>query len=200
MIERKINLCLVMLLLALAGFSTAAKANQYNYSFTFTETDGFGSSAASGQLEIVSGRAIDGYLDLTAGPAQGEYSLYTWNTGGISSVRVSGGTDLIVDNLVNIGANPFLDVYGLAFVTADHAEGIDLSLASGQTYNLGGYGAVGYAVPNANGQVILTGSVPDAASTLALLGFSLVAIIGIQRLQLCLPAGTGDNSIMPGGD
>lgn len=167
--------------LTLLGVSFSALANQYNYSFNFTETDGAGHSAAHGQLEIVNGQATDGYIDVTAGPAQGEYSLYTWNTGGISSVRVSGGTDLIVDNVVNTGADPFLDNYGLAFVTPDHAEGIDLSLAYGHTYNLGGYGVVGYGVPNANGNAVLTSSVPDATSTLALLGLSLVAIGYIQR-------------------
>jgi hypothetical protein len=171
----------VLAALALLAFSPSLiKADTYNYNLTFTETDGNGISAANGQLDIVGGYAVGGYLDVTAGPAQGTYDLYTWAGGGTSSVRVTGGTDLIVDNAVTVGGNPFLDIYGLAFTSPGDTEGIDFSLDSGTTYNLGGFGTFGYYVPNANGSATLS-AVPETSSTLALLGCSFGAIISVRR-------------------
>jgi len=152
--------------LALSALSPSlVKANTYNYDLKFTETDGNGNSAANGQLDIVGDHAVAGYLDVTAGAAQGTYSLYTWAGGGISSVRVTGGTDLIVDNAVTVGGNPFLDIYGLAFTSPGNTEGIDFSLDSGTTYNLGGFGTSGYYVPNANGNATLT-AVPETSGNI----------------------------------
>src|ERR1035437_4260804 len=148
------------------------------YNITF---DGGGSSAV-GQIDVVGGLAISGYLNVTTGPAQGTYSLYTWSGGGVSSVRVGGGTDLIVDNVVNVGAIPFFDVYGLAFV--NQPEGIDFSLNYGNVYNLAGFGPVGYAVPNATGTATLT-AVPDGGMTVALLGSALMSLGGLRRKLFC---------------
>ena len=144
----------VSLITVSAALTLTNNAHAVLYDFTF---NGDGSSA-SGQIDLVGGVAVSGTLDVTSGNAQGTYSLYTWNGGGISSIRVDGGTDLIVDNLVDVNSRPSLDVYGLAFVSSSYtgghpSEGIDLSLNYGTTYNLAGFGIDGYCNPNANGSV-----------------------------------------------
>jgi hypothetical protein len=152
-----------------------ARATLYDISFSG------GGSTAYGQIDVSGGVADSGLLDVTAGPATGTYSLYTWSGGGISSVRVTGGTDLIVDNIVDVGANPFLDIYGLAFVTGDHSEGIDFSLASGDIYNLAGFGPLGYAVPNAFGTATLT-AVPEPTTLIS--GALLLLPFGASTLRI----------------
>ena len=167
------------------GLAAQTYATPTTYDITFNG-DG---SVASGQIVVDGGVATSGYLDVTAGWGIGDYTLYTWTGPVVSSVRVSGGTDLIVDNLVNVGSYPFLDIYGLAFVSnlppPQPSEGMDLSLDSGTTYNLGGYGIDGYGDPNADGVATLT-AVPDGASTVLLLGFGLAAlgVMGLQRNRL----------------
>jgi hypothetical protein len=129
-----------------------AKATLYDVEFTG------GGSSASGQIDVVGGVAVSGSLDITAGPAQGVYSLYTWNGGGTSSVRIDGGTDLIVDNIV-VNSSPFFTGDGLAFISSAYtgglpSEGMVLSL-NGSVDNLIGFGVDGYGNPNANGIVTM---------------------------------------------
>jgi len=154
-----------------------ARATLYNFTFTG------GSSAANGQLDVNGGVATGGFLDVTAGTGIGTYSLFTWNGGGVSSVRVN-GTDLIVDNLVSPGSTPFLDVYGLAFVNnlANPTEGMDFSLNFGTTYNLGGFGTLGYYVPNSDGRAsIELAAVPEPTSLIA--GSMLLLPFGARSLR-----------------
>jgi len=171
----------LMMSVSVAGLALALSANAspFTYNLSF---NGDGSSA-TGVITIDNGFATSGYLDVTAGPALGSYGLYTWIGGGTSSIRVNGGTDLIVDNLVDANSDPSLDIYGLAFVSSGYtggypSEGIDLSLLSGTTYNLAGFGIDGYGVPNANGSVTLT-QVPEP-STLAMGG---LALLGLARIR-----------------
>ncbi|MDR3558366.1 MAG: hypothetical protein P4L61_02440 [Candidatus Pacebacteria bacterium] len=161
-----------MQLAALAILSIAAVQARANLTYDVT-FQGNG-TVANGQIILDNGVAVGGYLDVTAGAAQGAYSLYTWTGGGISSIRVGGGTDLIVDNLVNPGGSPMLDIYGLAFYSNAKdgggvpLEGIDLSLNYGTTYNLAGFGADGYGNPNADGSVAITASsVPEPSTIFA---------------------------------
>lgn len=172
----KTNMKLTMLAAVALALSAAneSKADPITYDFTFNG----GGSDANGQLIINNGVATAGYLDVTAGAGIGDYNLYTWvgEGSGTSSFRVNGGTDLIVDNLVNPGSNPALDVYGLGFyssalIDGQPAEGMALSLLSGTTINLEGFGTDGYGDPNANGELTLTPctcmttNVPDGMNT-----------------------------------
>jgi hypothetical protein len=164
----------IAVLAAGLGLAVQTQAGLYDVSFSG------GGSVANGQIDVESGVAVSGYLDVTAGAAQGTYSLYTWSGGGISSVRVTGGTDLIVDNIVNAGANPFLDVYGMAFVNSGHTEGIDFSINYGTTYNLAGFGSLGYGVPNANGSATIT-AVPEPTTMVAGVGAVGLVLAGMAR-------------------
>jgi hypothetical protein len=164
------NLKFQLAIAAAAGLAIQSQAALYDFTFS---GDG---SAADGTISVVGGVATGGTLDVTAGLAQGTYSLYTWAGGGTSSVRVTGGTDLIVDNLVTIGANPFLDTDGLAFVTVGDTEGIDFSLGSGTTYNLAGFGADGYNQPNAFGTATLV-AIPEPVSTTEFAGLSALGVL-----------------------
>jgi hypothetical protein len=163
----KTHMKLTMLAAVALALSAATETNAdpITYDVTFNG----GGSAANGQVTVDNGVATGGYLDVTAGAAIGDYTLYTWAGGGSSSFRVDGGTDIIVDNLVNVLSNPALDVKGLGFysgtqVGGDYPEGINLSLLSGTTINLSGFGTDGYGNPNANGELTLT-AVPDNMNT-----------------------------------
>jgi hypothetical protein len=169
---KRLQLAIIAAILVLA---VQARASLYDITFT----DG-GANVANGQIDVVGGVAISGYLNVTAGLALGsDYSLFTWIGGGIKSVRIT-GTDLIVDNLVNVGASPFFDVYGLAFVNGDLSEGLDLSL-NGSSDNLWGVGYTGYGIPNANGSVTLT-PVPEPTTMVA--GAMLLLPFGFSTLRI----------------
>ena len=163
------NLKFQLAIAAAAGLAIQSQAALYDFTFS---GDG---SAADGTISVVGGVATGGTLDVTAGLAQGTYSLYTWAGGGTSSVRVTGGTDLIVDNLVTVGATPFLDTDGLAFVSAGNTEGINFT-GSGTTYNLAGFGADGYNQPNAFGTATLV-AIPEPVSTTEFAGLSALGVL-----------------------
>ena len=97
-------------------------AVQVRADFYFFTTFSGSVSTASGELDVVGNIAVSGYLDVTSGANQGTYSLVsltspliTGGTPSVPSIRISDGTDLIFDNIVNAASDPFFDSNGLAF-------------------------------------------------------------------------------------
>jgi hypothetical protein len=163
---------------AVAAFiTTAAQAQIYTYDVTFTG----GSSAANGQIEVQSGLAIGGFLTVTEGPNQGTYQLVP-GSGVFNAGRVNGGSDLIVDNLVNPAADPFLDDNGVAFEAADKSIGFNLWGNSPGSYSLwdagGPIAPYTYVIDNGMATLTLT-SVPEPASV-GLLGLG-IAVLALRR-------------------
>lgn len=185
-IKTIITAAFAALALVAGGGIQPAQAQTVTYDFTFNG----GGTSANGQLEITDDTATGGYLDITSGTGIGDYNLYTWiGEGSVgSSVRVNGGTDLIVDNDVNVNLSPPVDSAGLAFISSsldgggDPIEGINLS-ANGDTVNVAGFGTDGYGAPNANGVLAFTecASVPEPSSTALLSAGGAFAGIVLYR-------------------
>ena len=153
-----------------ALITTAAQAQIYTYDVTFTGSI----SAANGQIEVQSGLAISGFLTVTMGPNQGTYPLVP-GSGVFNAGRVNGGTDLIVDNLVNAAADPFVDSNGVAFEAADQSIGFNLWGNGPGSYTLldAGGPTTPYTYVLDNGVATLT-PVPEPTGV-ALLGLGIAA-------------------------
>ncbi len=92
----------------------AAQARASWYDITFVG----GGSAASGQIDVVGNDATSGYLTITSGGNSGTYNLLP------GSWFPSPNGYFNADNKVFVGADPFLDVYGLIFT----GGGIEINL------------------------------------------------------------------------
>ncbi|HEV2438361.1 MAG TPA: PEP-CTERM sorting domain-containing protein [Verrucomicrobiae bacterium] len=158
---------------ALAAFiTTAAQAQIYTYDVTFTGSI----SAANGQIEVQSGLAVGGFLTVTMGPNQGTYQLVP-GSGVFNAGRVNGGTDLIVDNLVNPAADPFVDSNGVAFEAADQSIGFNLWGNGPGSYTLfdAGGPTSPYTYVADNGVATLTLTPVPEPTSVALLGLGIAA-------------------------
>jgi len=156
---------------ALAAFiTTAAQAQIYTYDVIFTGSV----SAANGQIDVQNGLAISGFLNVTVGPNQGTYQLVP-GSGVFNAGRVNGGSDLIVDNLVNAAADPFVNGNGVAFEAADKSIGFNLWGNGPGSYTLWDAGGptAPYTYVLDNGVAALT-PVPEPTSV-ALLGLGIAA-------------------------
>ena len=84
----------------------------------------------------------EGLKNVTAGANQGTYNLVsltspliTGGTPSVPSVRFTDGTDLILDNAVNVSSDPYLTDNGLVFAN-DHLVGFNLWGNSPGSYSL----------------------------------------------------------------
>src|ERR1022692_1900511 len=169
---KKIQLAIMAVAVGLAMQSQASL-----YDITFS---GSGYSA-NGQIDVSGGLATSGYLTVTVGNDLGTYDLVT----GGSSIRITDGTDLIYDNLVNPGNNPFLDINGLAFVSA----AVDIHGHPLVGFNLWGNGTDNYSLfdvspgvyNTANGAATIT-AVPEATTMIA--GALLLLPFGASTLRI----------------
>jgi hypothetical protein len=165
--------------LALSAFSSAAWATDYD----LTYTDG-GANVASGVIDLVGNTAVSGSLTVTAGSADGTWTL-----------SPGGGQDgsFIWDNEVFAGNNPFLDVDGLLFVDG----GSELNIWGNSPGNYSFYGNIdGNYNPISDGGTATLTLVSDGASvnplatpdggwTVTLLGASCAGLLVCRRQVSC---------------
>ena len=167
------------------GLATAVAhaADLYDYSYVGEGV------AATGQLTLDGTFAVGGYIDVTSGPVLGTFNLFTWAIPGENSIRLTDGTDLIVDNKVDFGSNPPVDSDGLAFVSGyvdaggHPIEGLNLYGNGASSYGLWGAGdAGGYGVPNVSGTLEFTpvSAVPEP-SMLAMIAMCGLALVSLNR-------------------
>lgn len=170
-------------IIAVAALVMAIQAHATPYTITFTG----GGSSASGEIDVVGGLAVSGYLDVLTGANTGVYDL----VGGAAGVfKLSDGTYLSYDNVVNVGSDPFIDDTGLAFADgpAQTAGTIGFNLWSNGPGSYTVFGDPPWGSPYTSGTATLTvatdnpnGSpVPDGGMTVSLLGG---ALIGLQTLR-----------------
>lgn len=167
---------------ASVAVAVAHATDLYNYSYNA------GGVAATGQLSLDGTFAVGGYINITSGPVLGTFNLYTWGTPGESSIRLTDGTDLIVDNKVDLSLSPSIDFDGLAFVSSyvdsggHPIEGLNLCGTGASSYGLWGAGdAGGYGVPNVSGTLEFSpASVPEPAMY-ALFGLAGLALVSLNR-------------------
>jgi hypothetical protein len=158
----------------LMAFSAPAWANSSTW-YNLTYTDG-GANVASGKIDVVGGVALQGYLDVTAGTATGDWTLSPGN-----------GSDgsFIWDNEVFPGSDPFLDTGGLLFTgqtgTAD--ANYEINLWGNGPGNYSFWGNVGGNwSPESTGVATLTQDpCPDGGYTVALLGGALAGLQALRR-------------------
>jgi len=184
--KQKIKWAVLVVAMGIAAQSQAAW-----YDITF---NGSGGSSAVATIDVnASGLADAGWITITAGAlAPATYNLYTWNNGaegGLASARSAAtGTDLIVDNMVDVnsGINPFLTSNGLDFVGNPVGNGYDevvnLSIASpgSTTYEL--YASPPDGNPNSYGTATLVAA-PEPVSTTQVAGITALSLLllGIRR-------------------
>lgn len=167
---KKQKLQLAILVVAM-GMAAQLQAAWYDLSFTG------GSSVASGQIDVVDGLAVNGYLDVTAGANIGTYDLLL---GGPSEQTfvTSDGTDLNYDNKVTLGSNPFLDVYGLAFADgpANTAGVVGFNLFGNGPNSYSLFGDPPWGAPYVNADATLV-AVPEPVSTTKVAGISALGVL-----------------------
>jgi hypothetical protein len=161
---KKLQLAIMAVVLIMA---VQARASWYDITFTG------GGSAANGQIDVVGGVAISGFLDITAGGNSGTYAL----TPGSGS-----NGQFIWDNLVNPANVPFVDNAGLYFT----GGGIQVNLFSTTGYGYG-YSLYGYPpawVPQVdNGTATISlAAVPEPTTMIA--GALLLLPFGASTLRI----------------
>lgn len=174
-------------------FTSVSHAGLYGITF-YDPNNG---DSASGQIDVVGGYAVSGYLDVTTGAASGyDWTLYT--AGGSTTypsdiLSPKGGFDY--DNAVYLDSttnpqyndNSSLDVYGLLFT---HSSGDELNLWGNGGGSLTLYADIGNNRYNPQ-DISPTGGifipVPEPVNC-ALAGFGLVFIgCSVGRLHLRHP-------------
>jgi hypothetical protein len=166
--------CGIIAAIALSGISSTALADTYD----ITYTDG-GANVANGEIDVVGGMAVSGTLTVTAGAADGTWTL-----------QPGAGEDgsFIWDNQVNPASNPFLDPDGLLFV--DGSSELNIWGNGADNYSL--YGNIGgnYNPVSNGGEATLSmvsngalpaASAPDGGWTAGLLGGSFLVLQGYRR-------------------
>ena len=171
------------------------------YATEFNLTFNGGGMSAHGQLDVVNGVATGGYLDVTSGAAAGDYTLdvftslpYEYDYNGteipFNVVEDANGDEPFGDLTVHPGSPDPFDYIGLDFSSLAHNgngspyEVVNLSLdpsnaAPGNT-EFYGVGVDGYVNPAVDG----VATVPDAASTLILLGGAVAGVLILHRRPL----------------
>jgi len=200
--------CMKLAIIAGAlGLAVQANASWYSLSFTATYNNGSGTTAANGQLDVVSGVAIGGWLDVTSGANTGVYNLSP-TPGTYGGVLGNGPVGFTYDNLVTPGANPFLNIvnpsgldagglgfqdvntdtyFWLLYINADESSYLGthgLGGTEANSYALLGYSPNNGLEPQAYGDASLT-AVPEPATlisgALLLLPFGSSAVRQLRK-------------------
>jgi hypothetical protein len=160
------NIGKLKLAIMVSALFVAAQARASLFDLTFTERDA-GPTIANGQIDVISGVAVSGFLDVTGGAGLGSYTL-----------QAGSGSDgsFNWDSAVAVGSNPFLGNAGLLFV----GSGVEVNMYTDSNgYNLWG-NIGGNWNPMAIGDATLT-SVPDGGLTVALLGGAFACLALLRR-------------------
>jgi hypothetical protein len=185
----------ILALLAVTALSPAAWADSYDFTFIASTAD---DTVANGQLTVVGDIATSGYLDVTAGPDIGAYTLVT-GTGQDSSFVyddfVFPGSD---DGYVDSTAGLLWSQSGVAGNSSEMNMWFNPVAQHGapaDTYSL--WGAPDNWNLEAHGDVTLTPVQPvilgnqapalasDGGSTSALLIAGLGGLVALRRKLLC---------------
>jgi hypothetical protein len=151
---------------------------------SFIENNG-GPTVANGQIDVVGGIAVSGFLNVTGGPGSGFYALVAVVPSGISSFG-----SFTYDNAVAPGSTPFIPRTGLLWATGDIEFNMFYNFSTTWGGAAGTYGLLGnlgstvdhprrYG-PVASGTATLT-AVPDTGVTITLLSGALVALALMRR-------------------
>lgn len=167
------------------SMALACQSHAGFYDLTFTQTGGPTPdfpilTNAVGQLEVVNGFAISGFLNVTSGPGA-PISL--------TLVGDSGNNGYFLwDSVVNVGSNPFLTTTGgLEFVNGNTqfnmwADGPGVYELWGNIPGDGQTSAYGNNYkPAAMGTATLTEAVPESSATVAMLGAALMGLVAVRR-------------------
>jgi len=159
------------------------------YDLTFAENAG-GPTTAAGQIDVVSGFALSGFLDVTGGPGMGHYAFVV--ASGVAAGVTGVGTTLykspddyfLSDGAVFVGANPFLTEGGLVFSAGGKEFNLFYSDVDSSYFLVGsnGHSATGKRLfdPVAGGIATLT-AVPESSATLAMFGTALLGVAALRR-------------------
>ena len=151
----------------------AVQARASLYDITFTG----GGSAANGQIDVVGGVAISGFLDITAGGNSGTYALLP----GAGNYSTPPGWQFTYDNAVNPASDPFVNNSGLLFTSGSIAINLFSENAAP------GYGLYGYppqwspSVDNGTATISLA-AVPEPTTMIA--GALLLLPFGASTLRI----------------
>jgi hypothetical protein len=168
------------LALALALFLGASANAGEMYDFTYSDLNGVSAAGSVCTVDLGNGssHATSGYLNITGGAAAGHYLLVP---GGPGLFGVPGFT---VDNVVYPASDPFLDVWGLAFVSGSGVYSNMWGNSPGN-YSLYANDGSSYILASDGG----TGTIADAGPcvpeptgiTLAAIGIAGVSLVALRR-------------------
>jgi hypothetical protein len=177
-----INMKQLKLLVIAAAMVITVQARASLYNITFT--DG-GANEANGQIDVVGGVAVSGFLNVTAGITLGIWNLYS---GGPTPFYSPSGA-FIVDNVVNPSLIPFLTNNGLLFTSGGYE--LNLFGNSGPNdysfyANLSGYNpAIGLPFNTLPGTATISAAVPEPTTVIAgalmLLPFGIGVIRSLRK-------------------
>jgi hypothetical protein len=157
-----------------AALVIAAQARATLCDITFTEANG-GPTDAIGQIDVVNGVAVSGFLNVSGGPKAGSYTLAGPTTDG----------SFVWDNAVSIGSAPFLPGTGLVWTDGSSEVNLWYNTDSqwGPTGTYGLWGAPPNWTPEAFGDATLTlAAVPEPTTLIA--GALLLLPFGASTIRI----------------
>jgi hypothetical protein len=161
------------LILVASALLIGSQARANMYEITFTQTDG--PTTAIGQIDVVGGYAVSGYLDVTGGAGIGTYDLAS-SVGSTPTNAPSGIFNYTSD--VYIGLDPFLPSWG-GLLWAAGTDEMNMWSNGDGSYSLWGNIGGGYN-PSAIGTATLS-AVPESGATIAMLGGVLLCLAALRR-------------------
>ena len=169
----------------ITAFTVAATACAHAQVFDITFTGS--QSAATGQIDVVSGLAASGSITVTSGANQGTYNLVSLTSplingaaqGNAQTLVLTGG-DQIFDDVVTPGSNPFVTSDGLEFAN-DDSKGFNLFSNGSNSYTLFDTGPGVYVIDN--GAATLTATPEPSSWGLGLCAFGFLGLLGAVRAR-----------------
>lgn len=185
------TLKLKLVLLAIAGWFVGSAAHAQTFNITYTGNN----SDATGQVNVVNGIAVSGFLDVTSGANQGTYNLVSLTSplingepqdGGQEQTLSIPGSDQIFDDVVNPLDNPFLTGAGLEFANNTTSAGFNMWGNGTDSYSLFDSSASTYDVDSGKATIE---EAPEPSVWLLMAGGVGVLLFLQSRRGRFLPAG-----------